>query len=224
MALTSKHKPADGEPVTSTSAVASLKPRESPRVAVFVPTLAFGGVERVMLNLAQGFCERGFEVDIVIPRVEGEFQAYIPKEARLVDLRAGRVLTSLPKLMRYLRRDRPAAVLTAMEHSSVVAIWARAIARVPTASLLQCTRTFRKWLSIRTHRRCDSCLLLVAASCIEQMRLLRYRMASPTIWSNTRRSAETRIHVIHNPIITADILSQAKQTLEHRGLGRKTHR
>src|SRR5713101_1116320 len=129
MALTHTHNLADSE-VGAGAAVASPEPREKqPRVAVFVPTLAFGGVERVMLNLAQGFCERGFEVDVVTPRVEGEFQGHVPREARLVNLRAGRVLASLPKLVRYLQRERPAAVLTAMEHSSVVAIWARAIAR-----------------------------------------------------------------------------------------------
>ena len=69
--------------------------RKQPRIAVFVPTLAFGGVERVMLNLAQGFCDRGFDVDVVAHRVEGEFRDNVPKRARLVDLQAGRVLASL---------------------------------------------------------------------------------------------------------------------------------
>src|ERR1700676_760478 len=125
--------PQDVNLVTPSPAVVSGVHTHNNRIAIFVPTLAYGGVERVMLNLAEGFCERGFEVDIVAPQVKGEFRAYVPKKARVVNLEAGRVLTSLPKLVRYLRRERPAAVLTAMEHSSVIAIWARAIARVPTA-------------------------------------------------------------------------------------------
>src|SRR5215469_6867326 len=103
------------------------------KIAVFVPTLFFGGVERVMVNIAEGFCERGFEVDLVAPQTEGEFQKHVSDKVRIVHLESGRVLTSLPRLVRYMRREKPEAVITAMEHSSVAAIWARAMARIPTA-------------------------------------------------------------------------------------------
>jgi glycosyltransferase involved in cell wall biosynthesis len=54
----------------------------------------------------------------------------IPPGCRLVDLKASRMLSALPKLATWLRRRRPTALLAAMDHANLVAIWARQLARV----------------------------------------------------------------------------------------------
>jgi glycosyltransferase involved in cell wall biosynthesis len=45
----------------------------------------------------------------------------VSKAVRIVDLDARRVLTSLPRLIGYLRRERPDVMLSAMNHANVVA-------------------------------------------------------------------------------------------------------
>jgi glycosyltransferase involved in cell wall biosynthesis len=102
------------------------------RVAIFVPTLEGGGVERVMLSLAAGFVARGYKVDLVVANARGKLLRKVPEKVRMVNLASSRVLASLPGLVKYLREQRPDTVIAAMDHSSIVALWARKLARVKT--------------------------------------------------------------------------------------------
>ncbi len=102
------------------------------RLALFVPSMRGGGAEQVMLSLARGVADRGYAVDLVLAQAEGPYLAAVPDDVRLVDLRASRVLLSLQPLINYLRRERPTALLSAMKHANIVALWARRLAGVPT--------------------------------------------------------------------------------------------
>jgi glycosyltransferase involved in cell wall biosynthesis len=102
------------------------------RIAIFVPTLLGGGAERVMMTLANEFAARGFAVDLVLAVAEGPYLSQLSDSVRIVDLKAGRVIMALWPLLRYLRSQRPVAMLSAMTHSNVVAILARELACVPT--------------------------------------------------------------------------------------------
>lgn len=101
-------------------------------ISIFIPSLHGGGAERVMVTLANGFAGQGHRVDLVLARAEGPYLDDVSEEVRVVDLGASRVLTSLPGLVRYLRREKPHAMLSALNHANVVAIAARMLAGVPT--------------------------------------------------------------------------------------------
>ena len=98
--------------------------KQPPLTAFFLPTLHFGGVARVTLNLCRGFLDRGYRVDVVAANAIGAFRDQVPASARLFDLNSRRVLTSTLGLVRYLRRERPHALIAGMTHSSVIALWA----------------------------------------------------------------------------------------------------
>jgi glycosyltransferase involved in cell wall biosynthesis len=90
-----------------------------------------------MLNLAQGLAKRGYAVDLVVAQAEGAYLTEVPSSVQLVDLGNGRLvkgkrtLQRLPALVRYLRRQRPDAMISAMSHTNLVALWARQLAGVP---------------------------------------------------------------------------------------------
>ncbi|MBD0388970.1 MAG: hypothetical protein ICV54_21310, partial [Nostoc sp. C3-bin3] len=121
-----------------------------PRIALFLRNLGDGGAERMMLNMAcgmaHGMAQQGVKVDLVLTKAEGTYLAQVPPEVRIVDLKAsqfdkGRIFnlptslqstTSLPKLIRYLQNEQPAALLSATHYPNEIAVLAKYLARVPT--------------------------------------------------------------------------------------------
>lgn len=92
------------------------------RIAVFIPSLRAGGTERAMLTLAREFDRRGLVTDLVLGRAVGDYLSLVPGSIDIVDLRASRMLFSLPGLIRYLRAERPRVMLSALPHANILAI------------------------------------------------------------------------------------------------------
>jgi glycosyltransferase involved in cell wall biosynthesis len=101
-------------------------------ITLLLPDLRGGGAERVAINLANGFAARGYAVDMVLLSATGVFLADLLPEIRVVDLQVNRARWALPPLVRYLRKNRPTALLACMWPLTLTAIWARRLARVPT--------------------------------------------------------------------------------------------
>lgn len=100
------------------------------RIAIVLPNLRPGGVERVRLLLAGEFLAMGYEVDIVLRRAEGELLADVPAGATVHDLKARRVRQFPLAFAKYLRRRRPDTVLVAMWPLTAIAtIVARTVHR-----------------------------------------------------------------------------------------------
>ncbi|MEC5214273.1 glycosyltransferase involved in cell wall biosynthesis [Polaromonas sp. CG_9.5] len=101
------------------------------RIAILMPDLCCGGAERVAVNLANGFVQRGHAVDMVLLSATGEFLVDLRPEVRVVDLQVKRMRGLFMPLIKYLRQTRPEAVLACMWPLTMVAIIARMLARVP---------------------------------------------------------------------------------------------
>jgi glycosyltransferase involved in cell wall biosynthesis len=106
------------------------------KLAVFIPSFRGGGAERVMVTLASGFAARGYAVDVIVAQREGPNAPPAGAGVRVVDLRSKRVLAAMPGLVRYLRRDSPDVLVSALPHANVIAAWARRLAGGQTRLVL----------------------------------------------------------------------------------------
>ena len=103
-------------------------PKRAVDVALFLPSLAGGGAEGVFVTLAGLFAQRGLAVDLVVARGEGPLVNRLPQAVRLVILGATRPSRGIPALVRYLRRHRSRALLSALTHANIAAAIAHRLA------------------------------------------------------------------------------------------------
>jgi glycosyltransferase involved in cell wall biosynthesis len=184
-------------------------------IAFFLPSLCGGGAERVIVNLAQGITERGLPVDLVLAAAEGPLLDQLPAAVRVVDLRAPRVLRSLGPLARYLRRDRPRALVSSMGHANLVALWAARLAGQATPVIVTQHNTLSQ--EIRQESRLAAALwppLLRtfypwAASVVAVSRGVADDLA------RTSGLPRESVSVIYNPVITPTVMALAREAPNH---------
>ncbi|NWO57347.1 MULTISPECIES: glycosyltransferase [Chromohalobacter] len=168
------------------------------RIAVFLPSLAGGGAERVMVTLANGFAARGVPVDLVVVAAEGAYLEDVSPRVRLVELGASRVLFSLPALVRYLRRERPHALLSALNHANIVALWARKLARTRTRLVVSERNTLSRDLSSDRFERVVPWLMRLSYPTADAIVAVSGGVADDL--AQTVRLPRERIDVVYNPI------------------------
>jgi glycosyltransferase involved in cell wall biosynthesis len=109
----------------------------SSRVSFFLSTLGYGGAQRVTINLASGLAERGYDIDLVVGRLEGESASEVSNSVRLVDLDipsvpAVGIFAGIPRLRSYLESESPALLISGLTHTNVATVIAASMADVPT--------------------------------------------------------------------------------------------
>ena len=185
------------------------------RLAIFLPGLLGGGAERSMLNLAQGIAAQGYPVDLVLAHAEGPYLAQVPASIRLVDLKASRALASLPALTRYLRQERPAALLSALSRSNLIALWARYLTRFPGRVVVNEQDTLSQW----AHRSSDWRHKVTPA-----LTHFFYRWADSVVAVSQGVAddlvqvvgiPQDRVQVIFNPGVTPALREKAQAELDH---------
>ena len=191
----------------------SVRAPRRPDVALFLPTLGGGGAERVMLDLAGAFTALGRSVELVVASRGGAYLAGIPEGVRVVDLRRARVATALVPLALYLRRQRPRALLSTLEHANVAALLARRFApgvrvvvreaNTVSASLIRdgALSAPLLWAMRRTYPGADAAIAVssgVARALIDTLGV-----------------PEERVAVIRNPVLTPRVKEGGAHAPEH---------
>ncbi len=184
-----------------------MKKTVRPDIAIFLPALLGGGAERVMVNLARGFYERGYRVDIVLAKAEGPYLDLVPEGVRVVDFgleRPGvrRLPRVVPQLLRYLRRNRPPALLAGLEHANLVALWSRALARTDTRVVISVHNTLSQKVFITWRMR----TLLRWTYPWTDAAIAVSQGVATDLTALTGLAAD-KIQVVYNPVLTSSDLS-----------------
>lgn len=190
------------------------------RVAVFQTAMEVGGVERVLLNLLRELDDRGYAVDLVLTRPEGEFLSDVPDGVGIVDLDPPAVpgigvFSVIPSLTSYLRRAEPDALVSAKPHTNLVALAAAGLSGTETRTVLSIhamlshhlenvdTFKYRTTMRLSKHlyRFADEIVVASEGAKIDAASMLQL-------------SAES-MRVIHNPVVTPRLIERSRAPLDH---------
>jgi len=195
------------------------------RLALYISNLDdVGG--RMLVALAEGLARRGYDVDLVLARGAGPYQQGTLTGVRIVDLGARRIRTSVlalaqyvPPLVSYLRRERPQAILSVMNHANVIALAARKCAGTQTrlvvsehahlSAALQRTIValgarrgpIMPWVMRYTYPWADHVVAVSEGVADDLARMIHL--------------ARDRVDVIYNPALTPGLHEQADAPLDH---------
>lgn len=191
---------------------------EDVRIAIFISYSGQGGVERIINNLAQGFLDAGYQVDMVIARAGGDHIDRIPLGVRQIKLGTDHTLTALPGLIRYLRRVEPDALLAVKDRAIRVAILARWLSgkriritgRIGTtvSAAIKGKGRIRKWVwytGMRFFYKHADKIVVVSEGVSTDV-------------CNITGLPRSRIPAVKNPVITRQMFMLANEALEHRWL------
>jgi glycosyltransferase involved in cell wall biosynthesis len=190
-----------------------MKSAESRHIALFLPSLGGGGAERVTVTLANEFAKKGLKVDLLLAQAVGHYRKDVLPQVRVVDFKSSRVLKTIPKLARYLSTEKPACLLSALNHANIAAVIAHSLARNTNTRLVVAEHTAPSYSRSPNVR--DRALKALAT--------MFYRRASCIVAVSEGVAADlckrgvsrAGIKVIHNPIVSEELITKAAQLCPH---------
>ena len=167
-----------------------------------------------MLNLAIGMAQHDVNVDLVLAAATGPYLKMVPPEVRVVDLKAGRVLSSLPMLARYLREEKPVGMVSALDHANVVALWASWLAggQSRVAVCMQNTPSQDAHHANSIQGRLTPLAMKLFYPWATGIVGVSQGVVDDFIKLTGIRQ---RVQVIHNPVVTPDLFRRAEEPVEH---------
>lgn len=184
------------------------------RIAIFLTGLDGGGAERVLVNLMRGFVTQGLAIDLVLVKRQGPYLSLVPPEVQIIDLQAPRLISSLIPLIRYLKEQQPSVLLSALEDTNIVALWARYLAKVPMRLVVsvhntlsqeaknsqQLKRKIAPYLARWFYPMADA---VVTVSHGSETDLLKLGIG------------QKKLQVIYNPVVTPELFTKLQEKVEH---------
>jgi len=184
------------------------------KLAIFLMDLGGGGAERVMINLAHGFLDRGMDVDLVLVKAEGPYLSQLSPKIKVIAFNCPRLIFSLPALIKYLRKIRPAVLMSALEDTNLLALWASKLANVPTQVVVTVHNNLSREAqnSEQLKRQLTPRLVQLFYPWADKIVAVSAGVAKDLIKLGL---PSEKVHYIYNPIVTSGLKEKLQENLDH---------
>jgi glycosyltransferase involved in cell wall biosynthesis len=184
-------------------------------IAMFLPFLAGGGAEKVMVSLASAFSCRGLTVDLLLVSSKGDYPNPVLQGLRVIDFNSKRVLMSLLKLIRYLRIERPAVLLSSLDHANLIALWAKYLSLRRIKSVIRVDNVYRPFQRRPNRFKRFLITVLCAVSYVLADVAVAVSQAVATDLHRLTALRPRKIKLIYNPISLSEISKRSQESPPH---------
>lgn len=191
------------------------------KIAFFLPALVGGGAERVLVTLANGLVNHGYQVNFVLSNATGVYLSALDAKIKQFDLGQKHVATSFLGLGRYLRAQRPAVIISGLSNANTAAIVASRLFLPSCKAIITQHANWSQVLVDNPTRK---------EKVTYQLSKYLYPLAARIVAVSTGIADEIRqmknvdpgkILCIYNPVVTPQMLELSRQPAGHPWLARK---
>jgi len=187
----------------------------SPQIAFFVGTFGGGGIERITAHLIHNLVKLGLKIDLVLNRGDRTHLWKLPTEVRVIDLETPRLSMCVPKLIQYLRKERPDALVASDHYLNEVALLAGRLSGTSTKIVVaehnQLSQTARRSGKIKA--RLAPFLAHFLYPWADAIVAVSHGVAEDL--AKTASLPINTIQTIYNPVINPDMFAAAQQPVDH---------
>lgn len=184
-------------------------------ISFFIPTLQIGGAERVVVNLANGFCTKGYNVHVVLLKQEGQFINALDDKCEIINLGVKRTRNAFPSIYRYIKTERPDVVISSIDHLNVAVLLVKQFLHTKTI-IIEHNVVTNDFLSMVYHNG-------TLSGIVPSLMKILYPKADRVIAvsESVKKSLidkipqlSNNVSVIYNPIFSQDILTKSKENVD----------
>lgn len=178
------------------------------KVSLIIPSLRGGGAERVMLNLANNLTSKGYIVDLVLFKKEGEYINRINDDVNIVNLFSKRTVWAIYPLIKYLKKHKPEVVLSAMMYVNICVLVASQLSRVKAKVIISEHSTYTA--SLKHNRTWKSSIINLLARFLYKKsdNIVCVSKGVADDLKSKLRLNESAVKVIYNPVVTDSLLAE----------------
>jgi glycosyltransferase involved in cell wall biosynthesis len=187
--------------------------RKTGRLAVFLATSGHSGVDRVMKNLLPAIADAGVNVDLLHVNNHGPYMES-SGNLRVIELGSSHAYSSLPALVRYLRREMPDVLLSDKDRVNRVAILAKTLSGVSTRVVVRMGTTVSLGLAAR--RPMDRFLTRVSMKYLyrRSQKIILPSKAAVDDFIKVTGIPAWKVEAVPSPVATPELYQRASETVQ----------
>lgn len=186
------------------------------KISFIIPSLSLGGIEVNTIRLAKAFYENGYLVDIVTVNSKNDYQEMIPNGIKIVNLNCRKLLLALPKIINYVKKEKPIALISASEGLNIITAMSKQfVKKIPTKIIIS-IRTHLSTEYKETNRKIKKIFPILSRILYPKVDVIVAvsRGVAQDI-QNLLKIPIKNIHIIYNPIFDDSIEELSSQEIHH---------